>query len=106
MIDIDNTQREHLKINETVLAEPAPKYIQQEPQPKEEIDLVTLLSTNWLWIFSSWSIILINIITSVISIRDMLSTNYVPMTHWYMSGIFVITIGTLMLIHQFIIKRN
>ena len=98
-----NEQPQHFRIRETELdPETIPRrevYIQQEKD-------VTLISTSALWVFSSWSIVFINIVVSVVSIRDMLSTTYNPMIHWFMSAVFVATIGGLVAIHQFIIKRK
>jgi hypothetical protein len=101
-------QREHLKLSQTDLADPTVRQypIPEARQQQLEDRLPALISTNWLWIFASWSIILINLTMAAVSIRDMLSIKYEPIEHWFMSAALVATIGGLVSIHQFIIKRK
>lgn len=99
-------QREHLKLSETDLAE---SIIRKYPTPEpivQEDKVAASIATNWLWIFASWSIILINITMAAVCVRDMLTIKYEPIEHWFMSAALVATIGGLVSIHQFILKRN
>ena len=68
-----NEQPQHFRIRETELdPETIPRrevYIQQEKD-------VTLISTSALWVFSSWSIIFINIVLNYLFYIYILYNNY------------------------------
>lgn len=99
------TDQGHFRIREVIDPQELPPLQQQVVYTQSEGSLA-LISTNALWVFGSWSIVLLNLIMAAISIRDMLSIKYEPMEHWFMSAALVATIGGLVSIHQFIIKRK
>lgn len=89
--DIDPTAKEYAKPN-------------QFTPVKIELP-VAIASTNILWMFSSWSVIIFNIILACICIRDMFTGAYNPVYHWFMSAAFVATIGGLIAVHTYVLKR-
>lgn len=74
---------------------------QIEPTKQE----ITLFATNILWIFGSWVVIILNIMFVLISIKDMINTGYSSTLHWACSSAVVATLGGLIAIHTFIIRK-
>jgi len=98
-------QRSHFSIRETGMVDQPQQIAQQQLYIPPERNSV-LTSTNLLWMFTSWCIIFMNIIICGICIRDMVINTYTPIIHWFCSSIFVATIGGLIAIHNYIIKRK
>jgi len=95
--------RDHFRIREVI---DSPEHTQQQVmyvQPERDM---ASIATMALWVFTSWTIVFINIILGVVCIRDMLTLKYEPMTHWFMSAVFVATIFGLVATHTWVIKKN
>jgi len=58
-----------------------------------------------LWVVGAWTVIFINLLACGISMRDMFLSNYSPNQHWIMSAVFVASLGGLLAIHNFILKK-
>ena len=96
----------HFSIRETELIpkEELKNYEREVNIPQKE-DILSI-STPALWCASSWIIILLNVAQCLIALRDMLYTQYDPLRHGVSVLIFVVTVGSLVTIHQYIIKKD
>ena len=77
-----------------------PRFPIQQDAPKH------LRYTNLLWVFASTMLVLLNILSGVMSIRDMYLTNYNPYNHYFMTSAFALTIGILAIVHTYILKKE
>ena len=103
---LKNEDKEHLSIRETELIPPEElKDYEREINIPQKEDILSI-STPVLWCTSSWIIILLNVAQCLIALRDMLYTQYDPLRHGISILIFVATIGSLVAIHQYIIKKD
>lgn len=100
--------REHFRISEVdsmvPKGEPKPRPGYKYYDPDSETSFISK-STYALWVFGSWAVVLINMGMACICIRDMFNVAYNPMIHWFMSAAFVATLGGLVSIHTYILKR-
>lgn len=88
---------EHLRIRNTDLADTT-------LLPNRDILTIEDKSTNLLWIFSVWCIILFNVTISCIYIYKNYNILYNPIDHWCISFGFVSTLGGLLAINKYIRK--
>lgn len=89
--------------------EQMPRMLTREQGPQLGQIYYTLFTekpTYFLWIIGSWLIILLNLIATSIAVRDMWTNNYAAGTHWLSSAVLVATIGGLMIIHEYVIRKK
>ena len=92
--------RPHLAIRDTPIADDSIN----QPLPDIEETKIIYNSTELLWVVSTWLIVVSNICSCAIGIRDMYINTYQPAYHWLMSAIFLFTIGGIVTINKYIIK--
>lgn len=98
--------KEHFSIRDTKLIpkEEIRNYEREVdlPKPKDILDTSTII----LWCTGSWGIILLNVAQCLVAIKDMLHSEYDPSRHGLSILIFVAALGSLVAIHQYIIKKD
>lgn len=107
-----NENPQHFRISDTPAYQesqrnlPPPTYNAYQAKSNVPEYHKSVLFVKWLWVFSSTSLVLLNIAAGVMSIRDMANTNYNSYNHYFMTSAFALTIGVLAVIHSFIIKKD
>lgn len=73
---------------------------------EEKTWLEALNINNFLWIFSSWSIVGLNLFIAILLIRDMVNETYQPANHYFMTAAFTFTVGVLAIVQNYVINKK